>query len=297
MNPRLLRERVARVMARALVALLLALTVMGGFQADTTVVDPTGRVIMVEVVQDPESSDQGLVYTEQTPQGQTQTTEPINYTIDPVIDDSPALALNPSGGIVVVWSRHDGNDSELMLARRENGVWSAPRALTSNATADTQARVLVGAQDIAHIVWWGNGEGGPFYLRSFDVLTGQPVGPRQEPLNAPRTAPRPVRSGNGSSYNQAGGMDEPGIPSAAGNLATALPCPENPAAAPAHGVVMACGEPAAFQLSACQLTVGVRDPLTMSWRQTVANLSMAPLDTTPVVALVQSLADFSCHQP
>jgi len=289
-----------RVLTRSVFALLLVAAMGGmsmvGFLADSSVVDSSGRVIMVEVVSDPENpSDQGLLYSEQNPQGQTQS-EPIDFTIDPVLDTSPTVALNPGGGIVVVWSRHDGSDFELMLSRRENGYWTLPRTLTSNVTLDTEARMLVGAQDIAHVLWWGNGEGGPIYLRSFNILTGQPINTRQEPLSSPRGPSRP-RSG-GTGWDEAGGMDEPGIPSASGNLAaTALPCLSNPDAAPAHGVVMACGQPAAYQLSACNLVVGVRDPVTLSWRQTIANLQSAPLGTTSVTSIVQSIAEFNCQLP
>jgi len=285
-----------RAVLRAPVALLLVSVMVGVFQADTTVVDPSnGRVIYVEVINDPENpSDQGLLYSEQT-QGQTSS-EPIDFTIDPIIDDSPTIALNPAGGLVMVWSRDDGSDSELMLSRRENGYWTQPRVLTSNTTLDTEARVLVDAVDVAHIVWWGDGEGGPFYFRSFDILTGVPMGLRQEPLATTRNTPRPLRTGD-SGYDEAGGMDEPGIPSSTGHNATALPCPGNPAAEPAHGLVMACGQPAAYQLSACQLVVAVREPATQSWRQTIANMSTVPLSTTTLTAVVQSIADSQCGQP
>lgn len=287
----------ARAASRALVALLLVSVMVGVFQADTTVVDPSnGRVIYVEVISDPENpGEQGILYGEQTTQGQTSS-EPISFTIDPVIDDSPTIALNPAGGLVMIWSRDDGSDSELMLSRREDGYWTQPRVLTSNTTFDTEARVLVDALDVAHIVWWGNGEGGPFYFRSFNILTGLPLGARQEPLLTARNAPRPLRSGDGG-YDEAGGMDEPGIPSSTGNSATALPCHENPAAAPAHGLVMACGQPAAYQLSACQLVVAVREPATLSWRQTIANLSTVPLSTTTVTEIVQSIAGSQCELP
>ena len=279
--------------AATVVALLFVSVMVGVFQADTTVVDPSnGRVIYVEVISDPENpSEQGLLYNEQE-QGQTSS-EPINFTIDPIIDDSPTIALNPAGGLVMVWSRADGSDSELMLSRRENGYWTQPRVLTSNTTLDTEARVLVDALDVAHVVWWGNGEGGPFYFRSFNILTGLPIGLRQEPLLTSPNAPRPLRSGDGG-YDEAGGMDEPGIPSSTGHSATALPCLDNPDAAPAHGLVTACGQPVAYQLSDCQLVVAVREPATESWRQTIANLSTAPLSTTTVTAIVQSIADSQC---
>lgn len=278
---------------RVALALLLGASV-GLFEAATTVVDPaTGRVLMVEVISDPVNpAIQGIRYRERWPQGQT-TAEDLADTMDEILDQSPSLSMNPAGGVVVVWSRHDGSDFEISLARREGGSWSGIRTLTSNTTFDTNPQVLVSSPDVAHIAWWGNGAGGPFYLQSFNVLTGAPVSPRYEPINVRRLRPRVV---SGDTNWDAGGMDEPGIPTTSGSYtASALACSSNPAAAPEHGVVMACGMAGAYQLSSCELVVGVRNVSTGAWQQTVANLSTANLQSTSVREIVQSIADYNCN--
>ncbi len=277
------------------IAAVIGLSIAGLFEAATTVIDPsTGRVLMVDVVQDQVNPTiQGIRYRERWPQGQT-TSEDVQGTWDEILDQAPSISLNPAGGIVVVWSRHDGADFELNLARREAGAWSSLRTLTFNSTFDTNPQVLVSSPDVAHIAWWGNGAGGPFYLQTFNVLTGAPIGPRYEPINVRRHRPRHV---SGGTYDDAGGMDEPGIPTSTGTYnASALPCTSNPEAAPEHGVVMACGMAGAYQLSSCELIVGVRKASTSEWSHTSANLSTANLQTTSVREIVQSIADYNCNQ-
>ncbi|MFQ5700809.1 MAG: hypothetical protein ACE5HU_03080, partial [Acidobacteriota bacterium] len=219
----------------------------------------------------------------------------IPSSVDPVIDRSPGIGLEPAGGVVVIWSRFDGSDFELVLARRENGFWSNHLFLTSDSTNDTQPRFLIDSTGATHVLWWGGGPGGPVYLQTFDPLSGTPLGPRGQPLEPPqprkRLLPNPRRHGT----DFLGGADDPGIPTTSSSfMASAIPCGANPAAAPDHGVVMGCGRPAAYQLSDCQLVVGVQDPATLSWGQTTANLATVNLSTTSVREIVQSIADFQC---
>ena len=281
---------------RVAIALLLFIGLCAPFEAATSVVDPsTGRILMVEVISDPtDPSIQGIRYRERWPQG-TTSEENVTGTMDPILDEAPSITLNPVGGVVVVWSRHDGSDFELVLTRRENGSWSGLRTLTDNTGFDTRPQTLIASPDVVHIAWWGNGSGGPFYLQSYDVLTGAPVSPRYEPINMRRFRPRRVTS-DGTS-DDAGGMDEPGIPTINGNYAaSAVPCTTNPAAAPDHGVVMACGNPGAFQLSGCELVVGVPSATSGTWQYTAANLSSTNLQSTSVREIVQSIADYNCNR-
>ena len=54
-----------------------------------------------------------------------------------VLDQSPSIALNPYGGVVVVWSRRQGADFELAMASRPtSGSWSQHALLTYNTTSD-----------------------------------------------------------------------------------------------------------------------------------------------------------------
>ncbi len=274
------------------IGLLLVLT--GVFEAGPTIVDPTTGVIMtVDVASDPvDPYVQGIRLRSQTAGGQVSY-EFVPSTYDSTLDAEPAITLNPFGGIVVVWSRDDGSDLELFLASRTpSGVWSTDVPLTSNSTPDTQARVLVDGSDQAHVLWWGDGVGGPVYLRSFGVGSGQPLGPASRPFEpqTPRTGRKLLSTSD--PFDQVGGMDDPAAPT---SKASAVPCFSNPAAAPDHGVLMSCGHPAAYQVTNCRLVLGLQEPSTGVWGQTVTDLSLVDLSGISPRAIAQSLADHSCH--
>jgi len=59
--------------------------------------------------------------------------------------------------------------------------------------------------------------------------------------------------------------------------------------------VMACGRPAAYQLSSCQLVVGVYDNIRGSWGQTVSDLSWRNLTGTSPRAIAQGIANARCN--
>lgn len=288
-------RRYGNVLALAVITAGILAMIGGVYEAGTTVIDPiSGHILSVEPFTDPnDPSIQGIEFRDHDPAGQT-ISEEIPSSFDAIIDRSPTLALNPAGGVVVVWSRFDGNDFELVTARRENGFWSNHSFLTSNQTNDTEPRLLIDSTEKAHILWWGNGVGGPVFLRSFDPLTGFSLSPRWSPLE-PMVPKKPRSSTGGIGFNSLGGSDDPGVPTTSGSFtASALQCAANPLAVPDHGVVMSCNRPAAYQLSNCQLVVGVQDPATLIWNQTTANLGTADLSTTSVHEIVQTLADYQC---
>jgi len=281
------------VPATAAIGVGLFLLLTGVFVAGPTVVDPTSGCIMaVDVATDPlDPYVQGVRLRSQTTSGQVSY-EFVPSTYDPVVDAEPTIAVHPYGGIVVVWSRDDGADFELAMASRSiNGVWSPEIMLTSNSKPDTQARVLVDNYDQAHVLWWGDGVGGPVYLRSFGAGTGQPIGTAQRPFEPqnPRDGRRSLDSGT---YDQIGGMDDPAAPT---SKASAVACSANPAAAPDHGVVMACGRPAAYQVTDCRLVLGLQDPSTGAWSQSLTDLSTVSLSGISPRDIAQSLADHSCN--
>jgi len=280
------------VTAAVAIGLFLALT--GVFEAGPTIVDPTtGCIMTVDVATDPlDPYVQGVRLRSQTSGGQVSY-EFVPSTYDPIVDAGPAIALNPLGGIVVVWSRDDGSDFELSLASRtDSGVWSPDIQLTSNSKPDTEARVLVDANDLAHVLWWGDGVGGPVYLQSFGVVSGQPLGSSQRPFESPTQGNGRKLLGSSELYDQVGGMDDPAAPT---NKASAVPCTSNPAAAPDHGVLMACGHPAAFQVTNCRLVLGLQEPSTGVWSQTVTDLTGVDLSSMSPRQIAQNLADHSCH--
>lgn len=277
--------------ARLALGLCLLFLFSGVYLAVTTIVDTnTGNLLMVDVVYDPENPAlQGVRLSEQPPGGSV-VSETIPSTWDPYADNDPSLTMGPGSTVVVVWSRHDGADFELALARRTPSTgWEPVNLLTQNQLADTQPRIAVDDSELAHVLWWGNDAGGPVYLQSFDSINGEPMGPKHKPFDRPsgrRLTP---------TYDaDAGGLDDPGIPTKT-HTASAYPCADNPAAVPDHGVLLSCGRPAAWQVSACQLLVGVYDTSTTSWSQTVVDLSNVGLSSTTPAAIAQGIADYKCH--
>ena len=285
------RPRIIKTTAMSM-TLAVLLVVTGTFQASPPVVDGNGHTLRIEVVYDPGNpSVQGLAFVDETPGGGT-TTSTIFSTWDPIIDRDPDLALNPyDGQPVVVWSRQEGPDFEIAMLRRMPGVWGPIDILTSNSTSDLAPRAIVDTLERAHIVWYPSGLGGPVYLQGFDVRNGQPTGPPQRPLEPGVTRPlRTTTIGGGD----IGGGDDPGLIGGLTSKATQNPCPANPAAAPEHGALMACGRSAAYQLSGCKLVVGVYNPATWYWVQTITDLSRQNMASTSVRAIAQSLANARC---
>lgn len=264
----------------------------GAFQAATTLVDGRGHLLSVEVRRDPaEPALQGLYLVDRDLRGVT-IEEPILPTYDTVLDTSPNLAINPlDGEPVVVWSRDDGADLELALARRlPGGGWTSIDLLTDNTTSDSEPRLAIDGFGRAHVIWRPAGMGGPIYLQSFEATSGLPVTQPQQPFERPglrhgRMEPRPKES-----ERAGGGSDDPGI-----ITAQAYPCPSNPDAQPEHGVVLGCGRPAAYQLSACRLVVGTMDPVSRHWVQRSADLAEVSLENTSTREIVQAMADSRCN--
>lgn len=285
--------RLAAPVTAAIGLAVLAL-VTGVFEAGTSLMLRDGHFLTVDVENDPSNpSVQGLVVLDQTASGTSSQT--ITSTWDQYIDQNPNLALNPyDGQPVVVWSRQDGGtDFELAMMRRLPGGWWAPfNILTNNQTNDVEPRAIIDPDEMAQIVWWPSGIGGPVFLQSFDVPTGHSSGQPQRPFEG---------GGSGRKINTIncpdclGGGEDPGTISGINTRASADPCLANPAAAPDHGVVLGCGRPAAYQLSNCKLLVGVYDPTVSAWTLTVADLSRALLSGTSIREIVQMQVDARCQ--
>jgi len=277
--------------------LCLLLLATGVFEAVTTIVDPdTGNLLTVDVVSDPvDPSLQGVRLREQPPGG-SPIYQTIPSTFDPIIDSDPVLAKGPSTDLVVVWSRRDGGDYELALARRTVSAleWEPLELLTDNLLADTNPRVLMGIEDNVQVLWWANDAGGPVQLQSFHPVTGLPLGPAERPFEPP-PAPTPTRRGLiPSLHSDAGGLDDPGIPKSY-QKASAYPCLGNPSAIPDHGLLTACGSTAAWQVTSCQLVVGVRNPSTGTWGQTLVDLTNIGSGASDPRSLAQGIAEQGCN--
>jgi len=289
-----------RVSAVATAATLLVALCSGFFQAATTVVDQRRHLLTIEVVSNPSNpSVQGLRLVDRAPTGET-TTETLLFTYDAVVDIGPNIAIDPADGEpVVVWSRHDGADLELALARRvpNGGGWGPLDQLTANTSTDIEPRFIVAPDGAAHIIWWPQGLGGDVRLQSFDIFTGQPRGTPQKPLEPPPGSSSRLIQNISGGYSESSPGDDPGVPrNSSSSKASASPCLANPAAAPDHGALTSCGRPAGWQLSSCQLLVGTLDTETQTWRQVYADLSKVSLAATSVRDIAQAMADSRCDQ-
>jgi len=284
--------------AKAALAIALLVFFAGMLKAATTVIDPvSGDLLTVALFVDgSDPSLQGVRLLVQRSGGQTDT-ETIPSTYDENVDQEPVIALKPSGGVVVVWSRKEGSNFDLAMARRGiGGGWTWHDILTTSPKDDEQPRLLVDSLDQAHILWWGDGVGGPVYLQTFDIPSGQAVGPKSTPFDDGQHSGKGKKLFSTSSDpDSAGGMDDPGVVTATVSVASAEECVENPAAAPDHGLVMSCGNPAPFQLTRCQLVVATYNNSLGGWDNSVANLSNVSLSNTSVREIVQSLADARCN--
>jgi hypothetical protein len=279
-------------------ATLLVALCSGFFQAATTVVDQRGHLLTIEVVSNPSNpSVQGLRLVDRAPTGET-TTETLLFTYDAVLDTGPNIAIDPADGEpVVVWSRHDGTDLELAMARRmpNSGGWGPLDQLTTNTTTDIEPRFIVAPDGAVHIIWWPQGLGGDVLLQSFDIFTGQPRGTPQKPLEPPPGSSSRLIQNSSGGYNESSPGDDPGVPRGS-SKASANACLANPAAAPDHGALMSCGRPAGWQISSCRLLVGTLDAETQTWRQVYADLSKVSLAATSVRDIAQAIADSRCDQ-
>ena len=283
----------------ALTAMIIVLAsfplVSGLLEAATSALPLDGHVLTVAVRTDQYvPSIQGLVLYDQSVSGTTA--ETLVATWDQIVDQGPNIAMDPLGGQpVVVWSRQDGADFELAMMRRgPGGYWEPFNTLTNNQTQDVEPRVIVDGNENAHIVWWPSGIGGPVYLRSFDSGNGRALAAAQKPFEGGGSKTKLNTSVTGGS--SIGGSEDPGTIGGVKLTAGADPCPANPSAAPDHGVVLGCGRPAAYQLSACKLLVGIYDATSSIWGLTVVDVTNVSMSKTSAREMVQSLVESRCLQ-
>src|SRR2546425_2789567 len=249
------RPRLITATTMAITFFVLMLVTGAPFAA-MRVVDGDGHWLSISVAYDSTNpSVQGLVLTDEAPNGAT-TAETIYATWDPIVDKDPWLAIDPyNGQPVIFWSRQDGADFEIAMMRHMPAGWGPLDMLTNNSSSDVAPRAIIDALERAHIVWYPAGIGGPVYLQSFDVHNGQPLGSPAKPLEAPSS--KPLLMTGTVDGSAVGGGDDPGLIGGLTTRASESPCTVNPGAAPDHGALIACGRPAAYQLSSCKLVVGV----------------------------------------
>ncbi|MHA1731838.1 MAG: hypothetical protein ACTSU5_07835 [Promethearchaeota archaeon] len=81
-------------------------------------------------------------------------TVPVNVSKSALTSDTPAQAVNSTGGVQVVWAEDDTNDWELMYANSTSQGFSTPVNVTSNEDDDKYPKVAVNATDDSLCVAW-----------------------------------------------------------------------------------------------------------------------------------------------
>lgn len=144
-----------RFLARGVLAACVAvLAAVGAANASGPVVDSDGTVHRLEL----HAFSQGntvagteIVHVLQQPDG-TEARAPVPGTADFAIEASPEIDVDPiTGDLFAVWSRHEGTNSGILLARYAGGAWSTPTPL-SDVSDHTTPQVRAAAE-LVHVVW------------------------------------------------------------------------------------------------------------------------------------------------
>jgi hypothetical protein len=76
---------------------------------------------------------------------------------------NPDLAVGPRGQVSLVWEHHDAQTSMIYFARRSQGRWDGPVALSTGGTPAHHPSVSVTPRGDVYVVW--DQDDGQLYLR------------------------------------------------------------------------------------------------------------------------------------
>lgn len=78
----------------------------------------------------------------------------VNISTNPECDESPAIAVGPNGALHVIWSSQNSSTSKMDLcyANMIGGVWSLPKVIDFNVTADS-TDIAISSNGVVHIVY------------------------------------------------------------------------------------------------------------------------------------------------
>ena len=209
-------------------ALGLAGTLSLAETQSTMVITARGDLFQVEeVLAESEFIPTSLRFTVYRASGEVRT-RIIRHTSDSVFDTSPSLALDPDTGLpVLVWSRHNGTDYDIVLSNYEGRSWGAPITLASTRSNEIQPKAFTAPGEGLHVVWAWPGEQNSFGYGMFRTATGIAVrGPHKvTPFVESRRKGARQRTQQGGNPFAEGGFDEPGsgitIPPTDGDDSTA----------------------------------------------------------------------------
>ncbi|MGD8375529.1 MAG: sialidase family protein [Acidobacteriota bacterium] len=141
-----------------------------------SVYTPRGDLLIVEEVsRNPEAPSLALRWSLHRADGGVERGI-VPGTWDRARDVSPSLALDPdSGDAVLVWSRHNGTDFDLVLSTLEGRTWSEPIPLVSGPDHEIQPTVFTAPGEGIHVAWRYPGERDAFWYALFRPATGVAV--------------------------------------------------------------------------------------------------------------------------
>lgn len=134
-------------------------------------------------------------------------TRTIPGTDDPVVESDASLALSGEGApSVLVWSRTEAGDAEIVYSIFKNGAWlAAPKVVTANGWDDKKPRALAGASGYVQVIWQGivNPQATPLFYRTVIDSKGSTFLSPSEIV----TQPVVTVTSSGASLNGLGGGD------------------------------------------------------------------------------------------
>jgi len=125
-------------------------------------------------------------------------------TIDAAFDAYPTLLLDPdSGRPLLIWSRHNGTDYDIVFSRLERTGWTDPITLVATAADDLRPQAQAAFGHGIHLLWTHPGGGSGFGYGLFRTDTGEAVRPPERGAVDRRNP--------GSPGQTEGTVDDPGL--------------------------------------------------------------------------------------
>jgi hypothetical protein len=125
-------------------------------------------------------------------------------TVDTGFDAFPTLLLDPdTGRPLLIWSRHNGTDYDIVFSRLDRTGWTDPVTLVDSASDDVRPHAYPAFGNAIHLLWTNPGRGAGFGYGLFRTDTGEAVR-----LPEPGAFDRRHR---GSPAQTEGTVDDPGL--------------------------------------------------------------------------------------
>jgi len=125
-------------------------------------------------------------------------------TIDAAFDAFPTLVLDPdTGRPLLIWSRHNGTDYDIVFSRLDRTGWTEPITLVATAADDIRPHAQAAFGHGIHLLWTHPGGGSGFGYGLFRTDTGEAVRPPEHGAVGRRDPSSPAQT--------EGTVDDPGL--------------------------------------------------------------------------------------